>query len=228
VLVDSVTGERNRAAELANEAITTFDELTKHDPANLEWLRSSTKPRIARANLHLADGELMSARRLLEPALDTLEDMTASDRTDVSVHEALADAYFALAWLEYEAGNAAAALGAVDGSLEHLTALGQDGPLDRDLRGRTASALVLSGEIQALDGETEAARRAWLRALALLEDPQDQSRSPRVVDPLARALALSGSTERAQQIRALAESMGYRPLRPWPKTAGGRVAAGGG
>jgi hypothetical protein len=146
----------------------------------------------------------------------------------VSVHEALADAYFALAWLEYEAGNAAAALGAVDGSLEHLTALGQDGPLDRDLRGRTASALVLSGEIQALDGETEAARRAWLRALALLEDPQDQLRSPRVVDPLARALTLSGSTERAQEIRALAESMGYRPLRPWPEAAAGRVAAGGG
>jgi tetratricopeptide (TPR) repeat protein len=227
VLVDSVSGERARAARLADETIALLDALASHDPDNLEWRRSSAKPRIARANLYLAEGELALAREHIESAVEVLEQLVERNQSDVSVHEALADAYLALGWLERDSGAPSAAREALNRSFENVETLPADGIPGRDRRGRMAAGLVLMGELHAADGTEEAARASWEQALELAGDLSEVSHSPLLLDPISRALVLSGASETAHEIRARLAAMGYRPLRSWPD-AGSRAATGAG
>lgn len=220
-LVQVLTGDRERAARLADEAISVLDELVAHDPDNLEWLRTSAKPRITRAAVHAAAGEWAPAVELLATAVGTLERMAEGDNTDLSLLEALADAELLRAWVASAAGDPAAARDSLGQTRAHIRAIEASGTLSDERRGRLAAALVLEGELQAADGDLAGARQNWQAALGELALVDDATGSPQVLDPLARALAWTGQHEQASRVRARLDQHGYQPIRPWPAAADG-------
>lgn len=219
--VQVITGDREHAARLADEAIRVLDELVAHDLDNLEWLRSSAKPRITRAAVHAAEGAWAPADELLVTAVGTLERMVEGDNTDLSLLEALADAELLRAWVAIGAGDPAAAGDSLGRARVHIRDMESRGALNDERRGRLAAALVLEGELQAADGNLAGARQNWQAALRELALVDDTTGSPLVRDPLARALALTGQHEQASRVRARLDQHGYRPIRPWPAAADG-------
>lgn len=219
--VQVITGDREHAARLADEAIRVLDELVAHDLDNLEWLRSSAKPRITRAAVHAAEGAWAPADELLVTAVGTLERMVEGDNTDLSLLEALADAELLRAWVAIGAGDPAAAGDSLGRARVHIRDMESRSALNDERRGRLAAALVLEGELQAAGGNLAGARQNWQAALRELALVDDTTGSPLVRDPLARALALTGQHEQASRVRARLDQHGYRPIRPWPAAADG-------
>jgi hypothetical protein len=149
--------------------------------------------------------------------MDTLERMASDDNTDVSVHEAMADALLLRAWIAHKNGDSAQSLRSLDEVRTHLQAIEASGALTDERRGRLAAALVMAGEIQSAENDLPAAEESWSEALNQLAQVSDTTASPYVRDPLARALFWSGQPDQASQVRQELQAHGYTPIRPWPE-----------
>jgi tetratricopeptide (TPR) repeat protein len=215
-IVQNLTGQRVEAGRSAERVVRVLDDLVQHDPQNMEWLRSSAKPRITGAAVFAAAGSWPQADELLSAAFTILEGMAAGDDTDVSVHEMLADALWLRAWVARATGETAGSRQFLDEARAHLRAIEDRGALNDERRGRLAAALVMEGEIQAAENELTGAQESWQAALAQLSQVSGGADSPYVQDPLARALMWTGQTDRASEVIQRLNQQGYLPIRPWP------------
>lgn len=215
-IVQTLTGNRDEGGRLADQVARVLDDLVKHDPQNMEWLRSSAKPRITRAAVFATEGSWGQAEELLSAATKVLESMAGGDDTDISVHEALADALLLRAWVARAAGDNVGSLHSLREVRAHLQAIEARGALNDERRGRLAAALVLEGEIQAAENDLAGARESWQAALRQLSQVSETTASPYVQDPLARALLWTDQTERASAVMQRLNQQGYRPIRSWP------------
>jgi tetratricopeptide (TPR) repeat protein len=211
-----MTGELNRAQELADEAILAFDRLTGYDEGNIEWRRASTKPRIAKGFALAASGQLDEALGLANQCISVLQSIIASGTADYNVHYHLADAYDLATWV-YKANNdVAAALESNQQAVDHLQVIQASNRLNDERTGKLASIYVVSGELLAAQGDFAAAQRAWKQANDLLERVVPSSQSPFLLDPWVRLSILSGRRAEAQELSGTISAGRYVPLRPWP------------
>ena len=157
-----MTGELNRAQELADEAILAFDRLTGYDEGNIEWRRASTEPRIAKGFALAASGQLDEALGLANQCISVLQSIIASGTADYNLRYHLADAYDLATWV-YQANNdVAAALESNQQAVDHLQVIQASDRLNDERTGKLASIYVVSGEraFSADNGRAGPRRRA--------------------------------------------------------------------
>jgi eukaryotic-like serine/threonine-protein kinase len=209
-------GELNRARELADEAMLAFDALTDYDEANIDWLRASTGPRIAKGFVLAAMGQLDEALGLANQCISVLQSIVANGTADYNVHYHLANAYYLATWVYQTNNDVAAALYSSQQALGSLRLIQASDRLNDQRTGKLASIYLVSSELLAAQGDATGAQRAWQQANNLLERVAPSSHSPFLLDPWVRLLILSGRRAEAQELSRTMSAGSYVPLRPWP------------
>jgi tetratricopeptide (TPR) repeat protein len=214
--VASVTDDVDGAIRLVDRALGEFNELSRLDPQNKEWLRASAHSRISRGYLLASVGDASSARKHADDARAVLELLLKEENSDLKTREQLARAYYLRALADYAAGDIAAALRANEAAIENLQTLEATTELTDRHRGIFGSVQVLQGRLRTAVGDRSAAQAHWQRAIGLLKKTAATATSPDLSDPLVRALTYANLPEEARQVRDRLETSGYRPLWPWP------------
>lgn len=211
-----LTGELDQAIALADETIRAFDFLADHDEANMDWLRASTKPRIAKGFALVALGQLDEALALAGQSAVILENMIANGITDYNVYDHLADAYRLMAWIHQGDNEAALALALNQKAIESMQFIEQADRFNIERTGKLASIYVERGELFTALGNAPGAQQSWLQARTLLEGEIGNTRAPYLVDPWIRILMLGGQLNDAEKLSGALEAHHYKPLKPWP------------
>lgn len=211
-----VTGKLDNTNKLADETIRVFDFLAGHDEDNMDWLRSSTKPRIAKGFALVATGQPDQAMTLADQSINILETMIASDITDYNVQEHLADAYRLTAWVHQENDRLAAALESNQKAIEHMQVIKQADRLTSQRTGKLASFYVEKGELYAAQHNAKEAQQSWAYARKLLEGDISDTQAHYLLDPWIRLLIFNNQVDDALKISAALEAHHYKPLKPWP------------
>ncbi len=211
-----LTGELDQAITLADETILAFDSLADHDETNMDWLRASTKPRVAKGFALVALGRLEEALTLAGQSIVILENMTANGTTDYRIYDHLADAYRLMAWIHQGKNETALALGFSQKAIESMQFIEQADRFNIERTGKLASIYVERGELFTALSDEAGARQSWLRARALLEDKISSTRAPYLLDPWIRVLMLDGQLGEAEKLSGALGAHHYKPLKPWP------------
>ena len=211
-----VTGKLDRSIELADETMRVFDFLTGHDEDNMNWLRSSAKPRIAKGFALVAIGQLDQAMTLADQSIGILETMTASDIIDHNVHEHLADAYRLAAWIHQKNDKLVVALEYNQKGIEHMHIIKQADRLNIERTGKLASIYVERGELYAAQGNAEEAQQSWQIAGSLLANEINDTQAHYLLDPWIRLLMFNDQMDDALKLSGALEARHYIPLNPWP------------
>lgn len=214
----SMTGATAEAGQLADEAIASFDALAAHDPDNVNWKRSGIPPRIQKGYLLLAAGRAEASRTLTQAAIRTLKQLIEKNAEDHHVHEQLANANLLLARIDRAEGNYRQSLRQLDLALSTFARLRDAGRMDEARLAGMAAAYILRGEVHRLTGGKS--DESWLAAESLLQKAVAGTRSPVVLDPWARLLALRGRKAEYEAVRGVLEAQAYRPIVPWPPSSG--------
>jgi tetratricopeptide (TPR) repeat protein len=214
-----VLGDGRASLERRLQATALSDALVATDPANRAWARLAHFLRLKAAQLFLAEGDGATAARLVDEARRGLEALGAAEPADRQLNVRLATAWRLEAELRHAAGRADAAEAVARALAIGEEILGEKRAND-EAAGEFAEALVTAGEIAAGQGELDAARTHWERAIAVLAPRLVDSSHWRILDPAARAYALGGRLERSREIIGRLEGFGYRPRKPWPPEAG--------
>lgn len=213
----AITGERTAALDRRKVARALIHPLAAADPANRTWSSAANNLRLKDAWVLHAEGERAQARPLLAEALAAYEKLVQTEPSD-----RLRTAQLAIAWrleaeLRLELGDAAAHQAAA-----RALALGQGlvagDRANENLLGDFIAAHVVAGRIAAAQGNLTSARDHWQQGIAAAGSRLDGS-NWRLLDPAARALALSGDQARSSECIARLSAAGYRPLQPWPAAA---------
>jgi tetratricopeptide (TPR) repeat protein len=213
--VEMANGQLAEAAERLRQAQGLLDALVAHDASNLYWRSLSLTGRLRNAMLARQRGDMDDAGRGADEALSKLRALSDTEPADRANAIRLAIAWRLEAQILFSAeraGGRAAAMQAVE-IAEKL--LGGGRAPDGDL-GEFATAYVVAGEIAARAGDGGEAYRDWGRAAELLSPRIPGSRDWRLLDPAARAAALTGRTAEARAIIEELHHFGYVPLDPWP------------
>ncbi len=216
VEVQLLTGELDQAITLADETIQAFDFLTDHDESNMDWLRASTKPRVAKGFALVALGRLEEAQTYAGQSMAILENMIANGAADYNVYDHLADAYRLMAWIHQGKNEMALALGFSQKAIESMQFIEQADRFNIERTGKLASIYVERGELFTALSNEAGARQSWLRARTLLEDKISNTRAPYLLDPWIRILLLDGQMGDAEKLSGALEAHHYKPLKPWP------------
>jgi tetratricopeptide (TPR) repeat protein len=211
-----VTGKLVHTNKLADETIRVFDFLTGHDEDNMDWLRSSTKPRISKGFALVAMGQPDQALTLADQSISILETMIASDVTDYLVHEHLADAYRLTARIHQANDRLTAALESNQKAIEHMQVIKQADRLNSKRTGKLASLYVEKGELYAAQHDAKEAQQSWVYARKLLEVDVGDTQAHYLLDPWIRLLIFNDQIDEALKLSGALKAHNYKPLRPWP------------
>jgi len=211
-----ITGKLDQANKLADKTIRAFDFLTSHDEDNMDWLRSSTKPQIAKGFGLVAVGQLDQAMTQADQSIVILENMIDNDITDYTVYDHLADAYRLMAWIHQENSGLAAALEYNQKAIEHLEVIKQADRLNIEQTGKLASIYVERGELYKAQNNAGKAQQSWQYANSLLEKEISDTQTFYLLDPWIRLLIFNDQMDDALEISGALEAHHYKPLKPWP------------
>ena len=214
--VHAMLGRIADADTLYALAQETVQNLLDTDPGNQQWRRFLLSTTVDRAELALhpeySPVAGFDAHAGLHKAIEGLIQLREAERKDRRVALALLKAYRVRLALEREHDRPEAAALA-KGAWELAATQFERGSVDPLMASEIYQLLVLS-QARQLPGNPGRDRMA-----ADMRDRARLSDSPRLLDALARDLALSGDAD-AEAIRARLASVGYRPLQPWPDTVG--------
>ncbi|MDX2416802.1 MAG: toll/interleukin-1 receptor domain-containing protein [Xanthomonadales bacterium] len=210
-----LTGQLDQAIALADETIMAFDFLTDHDKDNMDWLRASTKPRIAKGFALVAVDRLEEAMVLAGQSVITLEKMIANGNTDYNVYDHLAAAYRLTAWIHQANDRIIAALEVNQKAIESMQFIKQADRLNVERTGKLASIFIERGELLAAQDDPSRAQPYWQQAHDLIKDDLGQSQAPYLLDPWIRVLTFNGQLDEATRLSGVLEAHHYKPLKPW-------------
>ena len=213
----ALTGQRAAAMERRGRAKALFDTLIVGDPQNRTFLSASLFQRVREAELRRASGDAPGAARLVDEAVEKLEKLAAANPKNLDLAFWLAMAWRQRAELSAEMGRGGdreAAARSVEMS-ERLVAGKQvtDGFI-----GECAQARVIAGRLADRDGQAEAAREHWRRALQLIEPRVAESNDWRVLMPAVQVLWLAGQRDASRAVIHRLQHFGFQPLQPWPES----------
>jgi tetratricopeptide (TPR) repeat protein len=150
---------------------------------------------------------------MLSETRDKLEALVKAEPSSRIFARLLAAAW----WLE---GRIRAATQRPDASdaVTHSIDLGEtlikEARVDNGMIGEFAQSCILAGRIALAQGQPDAARRHWNRALEVLAPRLAGSNDWRFLDPAAQALVLLGKTEEARPLIEQLQRFGYHSLDP--------------
>ncbi len=210
-----LTGQLGQAIALADETIMAFDFLTDHDEDNMDWLRASTKPRIAKGFALVAVDRQEEAMVLAGQSVVILENMIANGITDYNVYDHLADAYRLTAWIHQASDRVVAALEYNQKAIESMQFIKQADRLNVERTSKLASIHIEMAELLTTQNNPSEAHLHWQRAHDLIKDDLGESQAPYLLDPWIRVLTFNGQSDEATRLRSALEAHHYKPLKPW-------------
>jgi tetratricopeptide (TPR) repeat protein len=213
--IELATGQYAAAGVAQKRALGLLDALVARDGTNAGWRHADLVARLATAMLARQRADIGEARQELDRDLPAIETMAANTPSNPTYASLLMRGWRLEAQVQSSAGlheAAASASRAIEIGERLSHAEGAD-PVDV---AECARAHVVRGEIAARSGDVPAARRDWQRAFELVE-PLSGSINYQVLDPAARAAALTGRADKARALIQKLTLLGYVPLDPWPE-----------
>ncbi len=207
--VHQYRGDLERAGRRFDAAVETLQRLVDIDPANTGW-RYNLAVNLRRVGMvRLARGDARGALAALERDTLLMSDLVALDANSHKWRLALARSQCDTARARLAAGDAARAQHGITLAMVTIDEFLAQGPDDRKTIRFGGECLVVSGEVWDRLGAGTDARRAWERAVTLL-DPASSGGDRTVLDALARALLHLGRDDRARPIVDSLREAGYR------------------
>lgn len=204
--LDFALGDIEAASRNSNGYLAAAEQLTAHDPANLEWRQHLGIAHRLVGTAARMRGQLDDALKHHERAVDILNGMAGHGQRTLVIDRELALSRIEFARSLLAAHRASAASGQADLVVQTFQASRQELPAQKIL----SDALLVQGEARTARGDYAGATVAWEDALDLLAPLRAISPDPRITDTQVRVLVALGRRERAQpQIEQLA-SIGYR------------------
>jgi len=199
-------GDLDSTARYTAAYLAESEQLTTHDPANLEWQQHlAIAHRLAGTTARMR-GDLNAALRHHERAVDILNGMFGHGQRTLIIDRELALSRIELARSLLGAHRTAAASGQVDVVVQAFQPSRHELPAQKIL----GEALLVQGETRKARGDFAGATVAWEDALDLLVPLQARSTDPRIADTHARVLLQLGRGESAQPLIQRLASIGYR------------------
>jgi serine/threonine-protein kinase len=203
------TGEIDDAAASDRAVFTIVSGLAARDPQNLDWQRRLAVAELALAGTAAARSAWNEAAPLVARATTTLETLTSRDARPLWLLD-LATAYDLQAHIHLGLGNR-------DAAVQQFERAIAQGTKARTKQTRGVSAIPpLSGalagvaEIDLANGRQDLARQYAARVLALTSAAPPRGTSPKVMDSVARSLAILDRPAEAEAIVMRLTSLGYR------------------
>lgn len=211
----AITGQRTKSLERRKQARALLEPLVSADPANRTWVSASLSLKLKEAMLLQAEGDLTAASLLVAEARTGLEKINKDEPSARTVAASLATAWRMEAELREAAGrpDASEAAGRAVAIGESLITQAR---ANEAYLGDYIKACVVAGLIARRNGDESGALRRWQTAITAAQPHLGASRYWRLLDPVARALALLGKTPDSQKLIAQLSGLGYQPLAPWP------------
>jgi serine/threonine-protein kinase len=202
---DESLGRTDEAVRQFEQYLTLTRALEELDPANADWRREVAVAR-QRLGFAVARRDPAAGLRQLRGAVDSLERLQRDDAANSERRLDLARARRDLGHGMLAGGQPHAA---VDAHREALAVL--EGAAEGRQRSVVEGDVLASlGEAQGAAGRPAEARAAFEKAAATLRPLAKDSRDPRVLAPLARALAGLGRSEEARPVLERLRASGYR------------------
>ena len=199
-------GDLDSTARYAAGYLKESEQLTTHDPANLEWRQHLAIAHRLSGTTARMRGDLKAALRHHERAVDILNGMFGHGQRTLIIDRELALSRIELARSLLAAHRTAAASGQVDVVVQAFQPSRQELPAQKIL----CEALLVQGEARKARGDFAGATVAWEDALDLLVPLQARSTDPRIADTHARVLLQLGRGESAQPLIQRLTAIGYR------------------
>jgi tetratricopeptide (TPR) repeat protein/tRNA A-37 threonylcarbamoyl transferase component Bud32 len=197
-------GDGEAASRISTAFLATGDQLTMHDPDNLEWRQHLGVGHRLAGDAARMNGNIPEAMRHHERAVDILSAMFGKGQRTLNVDVELAQSRIELARTLLAANRVMAAAGQTDLVVQEFQTRRQELPAQKIL----ADALLVQGETRAARGDFAGATVAWEDALSVLE-PLRVSPDPRIAGINALVLLRLGREESARPLIDRLASIGY-------------------
>ena len=204
--VSLARGDVDSAARYAAGYLAESEQLTTHDPANLEWRQHLGIAHRLIGTTARMRGDINAALRNHERAVDILNGMFGHGQRTLIIDRELALSRIELARSLLAAHRNAAASGQADLVVQAFQTSRQELPAQKIL----CEALLVQGEARRGRGDFAGATVAWEDALDLLTPLGARSPDPRIADTNARVLLSLGRGESAQVLVQRLAAIGYR------------------
>lgn len=216
---NSMTGNRQAAIELADQALALALELRDRDPSNRDLLFDVARAQRIKGFAYLALGDGESAREQANLMTANLQEAIRVASDDFELLESLAAANLLGAWIALDAQDAATALRLSEFAAQTMSQSRQADRLNDVGTNTLAGAWLTQAEAYSALDDPRGTRRALDATLNLLQESVSDTGSPYLLEPWTRLLWFTGQTDDANIVRQELESGGYRPLRPWPEVS---------
>ncbi len=202
-----MTGNVDQALGLRRAEVDLMAQLAARDPANAVWQRNLAIVRMNYGNVLRLKGELEPALVAMNEAEQTMNRLLSRSESVPSWRRDLGHIRAALARVHVTNGNSARAVRDAKSAIELLEPfVGTEALMPRYV----GDAWLVLGDAFAVSGDRERARAAWTTAAQIVEPLARRSRSPEVLDVMARALFRLGRRDEAAPLVEQLQRSGYR------------------
>lgn len=196
-------------------AQTLIDSLAAQDTKNRQRILAAADVRLEQAEILLSHRKIALVGRVIEDANRKLEGLVSAAPSDRYYQGRLVTA-----WRLEAQRRAILCRPESRKAIEYAIQIGEslvvDPQTEDRMVGEFAQCCVLAGQLDAINHELAGASSHWNRAITLLSPRIFKSNNWRLLDPYARALFLQGRHQESFTIINRLQSLGYRPLEPWP------------
>jgi serine/threonine-protein kinase len=202
-----MTGDLDRALELRRGELKLVTQLVARDPANTVWQRNLAMTQMKYGDVLRLRGEPGPALAAMKDADETMQRLLARAETVGSWRRDLGNIRTARSRGYLASGNAAEAARQARSAVELLQPFaGTEALMPRYI----ADAWLALGDARAASGDSVQAREAWTTAVQVLGPLAAESRSPEVLDIMARTLLRLGRRDEAAPLIGRLQRSGYR------------------
>jgi len=200
--------QRAEAENHFRQAVGIFTELVAQDAANARWQRELAQNTLAVAR-HVMAADLGGALDETRLALGILVRLMEVDPSDPRARQDVANARLHLGNALLKADDQARALEQITAAIDLLTTGLPDSGADQVTTQIHGRAEILLGKAHSAAGNSDEARAAWSRAVAILQAEASAGNDKLFMAPYASALQLLGRAEEARPYLDRLEAMGY-------------------
>jgi eukaryotic-like serine/threonine-protein kinase len=209
-------GSYDEAHALLSEALGHFEELSRIDPAQVQWQKRLANTRRELGKVLVDLGRSDEAIEYIRSSLDQLTRLSVADADDVITRRDLTRTLIALAGVEIQRRNIAAASEHSQSANRQVELLLAHEPTSRESRQLAIHADACSALI-ADRLRLPTANEAYLRVLQQVEEYFPDSSDPVVLWLKASALTGLGRSSEAMEITSRISQMGFAgSYRAWP------------
>jgi tetratricopeptide (TPR) repeat protein len=192
----------------ARAAVRTGQALIPTAPDNMTWVLYTAGAQLDLAKILLAHGDAQEAAEQTRGGCELTDRVSSRNSGDVTARELVVDCLAQRAQIALASGSGDEALSLARRTYSAARTLRSGDPTHDQLA--VAYAYRLIGNIQKRNGDADAARKAWLAALAVW--PSRIRETPRQMAIHADLLDAVGRSEEAKPLRERLTAMGYRKL----------------